>query len=501
MNGADCVSNSRQLRDWQAAVRHAIRGDEWKQAGRLRLSVAAYQRALQKWPRFPEALNNLALVYNSLGRVDDGIRCLAEALEIRPNLIPAQSNLLLAILNSPAWPPEAVAEAHKEWGRQFPPPPRSVPRTSQRGGRIRIGYVSSNFASNPESFFLEPLIRNHDRARFEIFCYSNVRDHDEWTRRYQRATNHWRDISKNSDHDAARRIRRDGIQILVDCTGHWTGGRLPLFSLKPAPLQVSFPTYPATTGLSAIDYRITDRYADPAGMTEHLHSEKLLRLPRACVTYGPPAGAPDVNPLPALSNGGITFGCFSRRHKITDEMLRVWAAILKRVPDSRLLFHHTYRGGRKVAREITDPILGVFRSLGVDPARISFLGRLPLPEHLGVIGQVDIALDTFPYHGMTMTCESLWMGVPVITLAGCSHVSRIGVSLLSAVGLRDFIAASTAGYIDIATAAAQNLDALSGLRSTLRDRMCGSPLLQAKDYARAVEDAYLRILARRRVMA
>lgn len=429
----------------------------------------------------------------SLGRVEDGIARLRRALEIRPNLLPAQCNFLLAILNSPIWPAEAIAEAHKQWGRQFAPPPAPI-RDFVRTRRIRIGYFSSNFLTNPEAFFLEPLLQHHDRDQFEIFCYSNVVRHDDWTRRYQRLADRWRDISRKTDQQVAQLIRRDRIQILVDCSGHWTNGRLSLFSLKPAPIQVSLPTYPATTGLEAVDYRITDGVADPKGMTEHLHSEKLIRLPRVCVTYEPPLEAPEVNELPALRNGSVTFGCFNRRQKITDDMLALWAAILKCTPGSRLLFHHTFNGQPLVCREITDPIMQIFEARGIDPTRVRFLGRLPLAEHLRVFHRIDVCLDTFPYHGMTMTCEALWMGVPVVTLAGRSHVSRTGLSLLTAVGLKDFVADAPHQYVRIAVSAARNLRRLAVLRATLRERMHRSPLTRADDYARALERAYLRML-------
>ena len=487
-------SESRQRRDWEQAVSNAVRGDHWKQTGRLVLSLAAYQRAITKWPAFPEAFNNLGTVLMSLGRMEEAVRCLRQALHIRPDLLPARCNLLLALLHSPARSPEAAAEAHRQWGRQFPAPPPAADGPAP-AGRIRLGYVSANFLINPEGFVIQPLLRHHDRSRFEIFCYSNALRCDEWTRRYQRLAEHWRDISHKSDEQAARLIRRDGIQILVDCSGHWNHGRLSLFSLKPAPIQVSLPTYPATTGLAAVDYRITDRQADPRGLTEHLHTEKLIRLLRVCITYQPPSEAPDVNHLPALENGHVTYGCFNRRQKITDEMLRLWATILKRVPGSRLLFHHTFGGRKTVVREITNPILSRFAGLGVDPARIRFLGRLPLAEHLRVFHQVDLCLDTFPYHGMTMTCESLWMGVPVITLAGRSHVSRIGVSLLTVTGLEDFIAHSRPEYIRIAIDTANDLERLARLRTTLRERMRRSSLTHADHYARALERAYLRMLA------
>ncbi len=453
------------------------------------LAIEAFLRGQSSTQDSLGLISNVAQILLTLRRSPEALALLEQGVRVDPSYQPLHENLLAACLHTASQTPRAIAKRHFDWAKLYPSAsgPSRLPAAPRR---IRLGYVSPNFNFNPEVFFTLPLIRGHDKRRFEVFCYSSG-PVSAWTAKFRRAADHWRNIANQDDALAAEQIRRDGIHILVDLTGHFAGGRLPLFAHRPAPVQVSFPTYPATTGLAAIQYRITDGWADPAdAATGRLHSEALIRLPHCYCCYDPPRDAPDVEPPPMLRDGRVTFGVFNRTQKITNEMLRLWAKILGKVPGSRLLFHHVYNGPRQVQPELTQPILTVLENEGISADRAGFIGmRSPVSAHLAVFHQVDISLDTYPYHGMTTTCESLWMGVPVVTLAGRSHVARVGVSLNSSLGLDRFIAENPAGYVRAAVSAGRDPEGLRRLRFELRTRMTRS-VCDSAAYVNSVENAY-----------
>ncbi len=447
--------------------------------------IGALREALELAPACPPILNELANALLSVCRADESISVLSRAQQLAPSLPALQSNLLFTLLYSPNISPEDIAAAHRRWGEQFSRVKRPPPWC--RRGRVRLGYVSGAFCRDPEVFFTAPLLRLHDRKRFEVFCYSNVAQPDEVTGRIRGLADRWRDISAMSDELAAQRIRDDRIDILIDCSGHFAESRLLLFALRPAPNQVSFPTYPATTGLTEIDYRFTDSHLDPEGLSDHIYTERLVRLPRPFVSYD----APSYGPRPAVRpvTEDLTFGCFNRFHKLSEFVIDLWSSILREAPRSRLLLHNGFGGCPVVPGDFREPILNWFNARGVSPDRIAFEGALPFREHLRMFNRIDIALDTFPYHGMTTSCESLWMGVPLVTLAGRAFASRVGVSLLSATGLKDWIACSPDEYVAIAIRAAAKRAELSLLRPSLRDAVRRSFANKAR-YTAAIEEAY-----------
>jgi len=306
---------------------------------------------------------------------------------------------------------------------------------------------------------------------------------------------YWREASGLSADHIADLIRRDEIDILIDVTGHFVYSPLPVFALRPAPLQVSLSGYPATTGLPQIDFKIVDRVTDPSPANDNWYSEKLYRLSRPFACYSPAPSAPPVGPLPFEQNGFVTFGCFSRRSKINGPMLALWAEILHRVPSSRLLFHHSLGKDVAVPPSIRDSISRSLRGRGIPSRRLEFQGYRRLEDHLAMISGVDIALDTFPYAGMTITFDCLWMGVPVVTRAGDAHVSRTGASILSSLNLSDWIATSPGEYVELAVRHAQDQQRISSLRQRLRPALENSPLTDSASYARALEDAFLEMWA------
>ena len=319
-----------------------------------------------------------------------------------------------------------------------------------------------------------------------VFAYSNGVHVDATTKRLRESADGWRDIVDTSDEALAGLIREDGIDILVDLSGHTGGNRLPVFARKPAPVQVTYIGYGTTTGLSAMDYRFTDQYLSPSDSREWC-SEELIRLPGCFSCYRPSAEAQAVAPSPASTTGHVTFGSFNNLAKVTPVAVGVWAEILRAVPQARLIIkYETFADAGQVAR-----CRGLFAKEGVSVERLEFIPKTAThAEHLALYGRVDIGLDSFPYNGCTTTCDALWMGVPVVTLAGAMSFSRYGVSLLSNLGADDLIATTPEAYVEKAVELASDHKRLMALRAELRPRMAASPLCDAKTLTCEVENAY-----------
>ena len=306
------------------------------------------------------------------------------------------------------------------------------------------------------------------------------------TGRLRGLSDQWRDIAGKTDDRVAALIREDRIDILVDLAGHTAGNRLLVFARKPAPVQVTWLGYPNTTGLEAMDYRLTEAVSDPPGQTERWHSEELIRLPGTFSCYGPPAESPPVGPLPALEAGHVTFGCFNNLAKLTPPAIELWSQILREVPGARLLLKSRGLADLETAAGVREE----FGRRGIEPARLEFNGQeLSVTNHLALYNRVDLALDTFPYNGTTTTCEALWMGVPVVTLAGATHVARVGASLLTHLSVEELIADSPVGYVARCVDLAGDLPRLAEIRAGLRERMRASPLCDAPGFTRGFEDA------------
>jgi len=471
------------------AEAHANLGAALIKKGEYDEGVAAYRQAIALEPNFVGAYVNLGASLSELGELQEALAVYREALAIRPECFEARDNFLLALQSDPAQDAQAVALEHRRWDEVHGRPLARLiaPHTNQRDPdrRLRIGYVSPDFRAHAVCRFALPLLGAQDHAGFEIFCYANVAKPDPVTHQVQQHADLWRMIYRLSDDQIARMIRDDRIDILVDLAGHTAGNSLLVFARKPAPVQVTYLGYPATTGLQAMDYRLTDALADPSGQTDSYCSEQLIRLPQTAWCYQPPP-SPPVNPLPALQNNHIVFGSFNSFTKVNEALLKIWAAILHRVPGSRLVLKRKALG----VESVQDRVRQVMRGMGIGPDRLDLRGWVPDSEHIAQYHEIDIALDTFPYHGTTTTCEAMWMGVPVITQIGQSHVSRVGLSLLSSVGLGELAAATSQQYENIAVELALDLPRLQTLRSSLRERMEQSPLMDAPRFARNVEAAY-----------
>ncbi len=458
-------------------------------------AAASLQQALQLVsengaaipPRYADAYCNLGNVHKDMGQVGEAIECYRRALTVRPDDHGVHSNLLFSLNYHPAYTRAQITEEHLRWdqlhARRLRPaePTRTDPDPERR---LRIGYVSSDFRAHPVAKFIEPLLAAHDHTRFEVFGYANVKQPDAVTERLQGYFDHWCDILNLSDTDAAARIRDDRIDILIDLIGHTADNRLLVFARKPAPLQMSYVGYPNTTGLSAMDYRFATPYTDPPGETEQYYSERLIHLD-SHYCYTPWDTAPLPNRLPALANGYITFASFNNFAKVTPAVIALWARLLAEIPGSRLVLK---AGGlsdaatQAYARE-------AFAAHGIAAERLILLGWGTVPEYLECFQQADIGLDPFPFNGGTTTYNTLWMGLPVVTLAGETFMARTGLSILSSLGLSDLVARTEQEYVAIAARLAGDLDRLQALRAGLRARMLATALTDGPRYTRGYENA------------
>jgi protein O-GlcNAc transferase len=453
---------------------------------------AAERHLLQALIHLPNAVRlryNLANVLHLQGKSLDAVAAYRETLRLDPEHLAARQNLLFALHYAPQFSDRQIFDEHLSAARsplfRHAPLGRPAPRSS--GRRIRIGYLSPDFRGHSVASFIEPILSHHDQSRFEIYCYADLARPDETTARLKGLAEHWRDIYQVGDEEAAGIITRDGIDILVDLAGHTAGNRLPLMARKPAPLQVTWLGYPDTTGLPEMDYRITDALADPPGSTERFHSERLVRLERSFCCYLPPLVAPAPAELPSLGSGRITFGSFNNLSKVTPEVIALWARVLLALPGSRILL----KCSPLADAEVCARILEAFGAGGVTGERIELHPGDATPAgHLAQYGRVDIALDTFPYNGTTTTCEALWMGVPVVTLAGTRHAGRTGVSLLTNCGLEELVARSADQYLSIACQLAGDAEKLQGLRAGLRGMLGRSPLTDAAALTGELENVF-----------
>jgi predicted O-linked N-acetylglucosamine transferase (SPINDLY family) len=493
------------VRNMEKAIQLDPRRADWKcnfgdllsYQMRLDEAVSAYDGALALDPDYAEAYAGRSAARQALGFVADGDADLRKAMALQPDDAGLHSRWLFGLHYRAGNDSALLLREHLEWATRHA---RRIgwqaTRAPWEGGarrRVRIAYVSGDFKRHTVAYFMHPVLAAHDRTRFHVFCYSNVAFPDAVTAKLRSLADEWRDISALSDDWAAERMRADRIDILVDLGGHTGDGRILLFAHKPAPVQVSWLGYPGTTGLAAMDYRLTDSLADPEGRADDGYVEKLVRLPGGFLCYGPPADAPELTPPPALARGQITFGCFNNLPKLSPEMVALWSRLLRQAPNARLML----KSFGLAAASARAAVLRDFAENGVDARRLDLRGpETSFDGHLARYGEIDIALDVFPYNGVTTTCEALWMGVPVVTLRGSTHVSRAASSILARVGLEDLVADSHEAYLSIALGLSQDLERLGALRAELRDRMRRSPLLDAGAFTRSLESAYLDMMQR-----
>lgn len=475
------------------AEAHCDLGSALRAKHRLTAAEECHRRAIAIRPEFATAYSNLGLVLGEQGKLDDAIAANRRALSIEPGNAATFSNLLLALGTHPGCTPEQYAAEARQYGLHVMARARPYARWHTRPGvratrPLRVGLVSGDLRTHPVGFFLENVCARLDSSRIALFAYATNAYEDDLTARMKPHFAGWTPIVSMSDEAAARRIHDDGIDVLVDLAGHTADNRLPVFAWKPAPVQVSWLGYFASTGVPGLDYLLADRMSVQGSRPEHF-SEKIWHLPetRLCFT-APTAGLLiPPGPLPALSNGYVTFGCFQSLAKVQDAVLASWARIFAALPTARL---------RMQCRQLEDPVLrddllARLAHAGIAPARITLAGPESREDYLRAYAAVDILLDTFPYPGGTTTCEALWMGVPTLTLAGATLLARQGASMLACVGLGEWIAEDEGSYVRQAIARATDIGQLADLRSRLRGQVLASPLFDGDRFARHLEDALL----------
>jgi len=498
---------------------HNTLGFICQRQGRLEEAAECFRTAIRRRPGYAEAMSNLATVLADLRRLTEAVEWARRAATIKPvhplldNLgnmlgrlgLPGEaaeayracvrnapqawrtwSNLLFVMHHLPEVTPGELFALHAQVGREISgglSAYREHPNRRDPDRRLRVGYVSADFRMTSVSYFTLPILRGHDRTAVEVYCYSDAGEPDAVTERIRAAADAWRSISGLQDEAVADQVREDGIDILVDLAGH-TNNRLAVFARRPAPVQVTYLGYPDTTGLPAMDYRLTDSLADPPGEADSRATETLVRLDPCAWCYAPLGDTPEVA---ARRNGTITFGSFNDLTKVSAPALGAWARILRATPGARLLL----KAAALREASVRDRLARLFQTHGIEPARLELQGFLPdARAHLALYGEMDVALDTFPYNGTTTTCDSLWMGVPVVSLAGRTHVARVGVSLLNAVGLGELVASDVEHYVRLAVELAADRGRLAALRAELRERMRRSPLMDAAGFCRRLEAAY-----------
>jgi predicted O-linked N-acetylglucosamine transferase (SPINDLY family) len=434
------------------------------------------------------ALNLLQLLLRQR-RYGDAEDWLFQEMASRAHYAASALTDVLASLNaSPDADNDAIFEAHRWFGRFIEqaagPAFASWSNTPDPGRRLRIGYVSGDFREHPIARFMLPVLEHHDRATFDVYCYSAFGDSNERARSLKALSSCWRDVSSMSDGQLAERIRGDAIDILVDLSGHTEHNRLSAFALRPAPVQATWLGYLNTTGLSTIDWRICDRYTDPEGETDRFHVERLFRMPASQWCYSPWTDIPVARPLPTREPTRLVFGSFNQYHRISDGCLDLWSEVLHRVPNAGI-----------VLLDVRNPVvagelLARLSQRGITPDRVEMRGRLPLDAYFNAMRDVDIALDTTPYSGATTALNVLWMGVPVVGLRGRHSLSRGCYSVLRTLGLADLTAASPQEYVDMNVRLAGDVERRRDLRLTLRERLRTSPLMDAPAFVSALEAGY-----------
>jgi len=500
-------------------------GTIFKEEGDLANAVATFQQVLANEPRHWRALNNLGEAFKAQQKLDDAINCYRAALEVQPVAADVLSNLADALKDAGQIGPALVAfqsalalnpslayvhsnyllcsqysaalseadrvEAHMAFGRQFAD--RSDAGVAihthnhEPNRRIKIGYVSPDFRDHPVASFILPVLCNHSKADFEIYCYYNHQVRDVTTSKFADSADHWRDVHALSDAELSTMIRSDGIDILVDLAGHTARNRLLVFASKPAPVQVSYLGYVATTGLNAMTYRLTDMDTDQP-TAQACYSERLLRLAHPLWwCYRPPVGMPPVAPAPSLRNGFITFGSTNNFAKLSPQTLGLWIEVLHAVPTAELVIVGVPAGSAEAA------LRQQFRAHAIDNSRIKIHGKLSREKFWALHSQIDIVFDTTPYNGGTTTCDALWLGVPCITMAGTTFVSRMGQAILKSIGLPELIGVDAKEYVTIAKAVAGKVNYLDDLRATMRERLLASPLFDEVGFTQKLESAYREI--------
>lgn len=487
------------LSDAEQGFRHALAlrpdhaealnnlGGLLKDLGQRDDALTCFLHAAELQPGLFDVHTNLGNLYWDLGRLDESLASFRRALEIDPGSAKTHSCFIFVQQFHPTVTSETIRAEVRQWNDRHAAPLRGTiaPHRNDRQAerRLRIGYLSPDLRDHVVGLNVLPLFRHHDRTQFEVFAYIDVPKPDGITAQFRELADGARVVIGQSHEQVAAAIRADQIDVLVDLALHLAENRLPVFARKPAPVQVTFAGYPGTTGLETMDYRLTDPYLDPPNEFDALYAERSVRLPHSFWCYAPLSPEPAVNPLPAGTRGGVTFGCLNNFSKSNASTWRLWARVLRAVANSRLLLLAPVGSPRQRVAE-------VLAAEGIEPARLEFVAPVPRREYLASYHRIDLGLDTLPYNGHTTSLDSFWMGVPVVSLVGATVAGRGGFSQLSNLGLPELATRSPDEFVGVAQQLACDLPRLAALRAGLRERVARSPLMDAPRFTRDVEAAY-----------
>lgn len=458
--------------------------------GKFDEAHACFTRALASDPSLTQALVGRSLAWQQSYHMEAAAAGYAEALARDPGHHEARSARLLTLNYLDNRSRAEIFADHLAFGRAAAPAkgsPRASFAIDPSKKRLRLAFLSPDLRAHSVAYFLEPLLQHFDRERFEIVLYHDHFQVDAMSERLRSHVSLWRNFVGLPHGIVEQQIRTDAPDILVDLAGHTGWNRLPVFARRVAPVQISYLGYPNTTGLDTMDFRFVDAITDPDDEDQRFHTERLIRFAPTAWSYAPPLAAPEISP-PRAAGEPVTFGSFNNFAKVSETTLALWSRILAAVPNSRILL----KGHGLQQAEIASTLMPRLKSQAIDPARIELLGRTPnIASHLALYARMDVALDPFPYHGTTTTCEALWMGVPVVTLYGDRHAARVSASLLTAASHPEWIARTPDEYVSISAALAADREKLGALRRTLRDDLRRGPLLDHAGQARRFADALL----------
>lgn len=474
------------------AAAHSNLGFVFLREGALDEAIDCAGRALNLDGNCFEALGTLGDAWVKKGYPAQAVTYYRRALALRPNFFKGYSLLFFFLQFDTATTLSALQAEGKTYAALFEAPlkaewrPHANRKDKQR--RLKVGYVSPDFRNHPVGRFILPVLAGHDRTQIESYCYFHGVNRDPFTDELKKVSDFWLDCASMSDAQIAECIRIQDIDILIDLAGHTEDSRMMLFARKPAPIQITYLGYPGSSWLTAMDYRLTDRCADPAG-NEEWHTERLLRLPDSFFCYRPQPGMPEVNPLPAATRGYITFGSFASFNRLDALTIALWADILKALPDARLMVLTVPPGN--AGRELVER----FSSLGIAAERLELHGRMPMEMFLQTMQKADIALDPVTVNSPTTICEALWLGLPTLSKAGKTPASRTGLSVLNAAGLRKWAVEENREYVEAAVSLASDIPALATIRQGLRSQLAHSALMNERQFVQALEDTYREVWA------
>jgi predicted O-linked N-acetylglucosamine transferase (SPINDLY family) len=435
---------------------------------------------------------NLSQAYRLIGRMPQAVDHIKKVLTLEPNSAVAQSNLLLYLNYCPNVSPEEIFAYHQQWGHKYPIKPKNQLKFSNfpdPDRPIRIAYISPDFRGHSVGFFIEPALVHYDAKQFEIYCYAHVSNPDQTTEIMQQNVSKFCQIDKMDDQQVANLIRKDGIDILVDLAGHTANSRIRVLTYQPAPIQVTYLGYPATSGLKHIDYRLTDAVIDPKGISDTLYTEQLVYLDPYFFCLSSLGNSIPISALPSLQKKEICLGAFHNTSKVSDNIIGLWSKVLAQIPESKILLQAAAYDDPDIARFFQS----CFEEHGINRHRIQCIGSLSFEQYLKLHSMIDFMLDTQPWTGHTTSCHALWMGIPILTLSGNSYSSRIGQRLMHAINLSEWIANDHQTYVKKAVQFSRNPKYLDAIRKTMRTRIMESGLSNRKQYARSLEQVFRKL--------